>query len=130
MKTATPTGGPSAHQVHTLRHMLGINTPYASQPRPYRNYAAVVPGDRDFLELEALGLVYRESAADEWAADYDLYRCTREGIELAIASHSDIRVRKSKRVYARFLDLRDAIPDLTFRVFLTEASFRDIRNAA
>jgi hypothetical protein len=130
MKTATPTGNPSAHQLHTLRHMLGINTPYASQPRPYRNYAAVVPGDRDFLELEALGLVYRASVADEWAAGYDLYRCTQEGIDLAIASHGHIRVSKAKRVYARFLDLRDAIPDLSFRIFLTEETFQEIRKGA
>ncbi len=38
-------------QLHTMRHMLGINTPYDAEPEPYRNYAAVAPGgDRDRAE--------------------------------------------------------------------------------
>jgi hypothetical protein len=108
-------------QLHTLRHMLGINTPDDRVPRPYRNYAAVNPGDPEFLELERLGMVERYGEACAFG-EYDWYRCTDAGYQAAIASHRKIRNKKSARVYAKFLDVRDALNGLTFREFLTEAA--------
>ena len=107
----------SEHQFDLLRHMLGINTPEAAAPAPYRNYAAVNPGDREYIELERLGAVERYRAASP-RESYDYYRCTPAGQAAALASHRRIRHPKGKRVYLRFLSVRDALPDLTFREFL------------
>lgn len=119
----------SPNQLHTLRHMLGINTPDDRLPKPHRDYAAVTPGDPEFLALEALGAVecYRKAGG---AFQYDYYRCTDAGRAAAMASHRTIRRTKSQRVYSKFLDVRDAIGDLTFKEFLTQPEFMETRRSA
>ncbi len=119
----------SEHQLDLLRHMLGINTPEAAAPAPYRNYAAVNPGDREYIELERLGAVERYRAASP-RESYDYYRCTPAGHAAALASHRRIRHPKGKRVYLRFLSVRDALPDLTFREFLMGQQFASVRREA
>jgi hypothetical protein len=116
-------------QLDMLRHMLGINHPEHRVPRPYRNYAAVEPGDPRFVELEALGMVERYRAAGG-NTEYDWYRCTEAGQTAALRSHPTIRLSKSKRVYIRFLDLRDAYSYLTFKEFLTLPEFAQARREA
>lgn len=116
-------------QLSTLRHMLGINTPYDRMPRPYRDYAAVVPGDAEFLQLAAAGLVerYREAGNGQ---QYDYFRCTAAGREAAMKSHREIRAGKAQRMYRRFLEVSDAVSDLTFRQFLVEPVYADVRRQA
>lgn len=123
------TTGPSARHLDMLRHMLGINTPEQRVPTPYRNYAAVNPGDPLFVELTALGMVerYRVAGGD---FEYDYYRCTEAGRLAAMRSYRTIRLSKSKRVYARFLNISDAYGDLTFREFLTSPRFAEARRDA
>lgn len=111
-------------QLHTLRHMLGINTPGDRTPKPYRNYAAVNPGDPEFLELERLGAVEKCQKVP-WG-QYDFYRCTEKGKEAAIKSHKGIRWKRSKRRYRKFLSLQDLVPGLTFCDFLTDPEFKEI----
>ena len=113
-------------QLYTLRHMLGINTPDARAPTPYRNYAAVNPGDREFAELEAVGAVecYRRAGP---GTNYDWYQCTAAGRTAAMQSHRTIRNSHAKRMYAKFLSVSDCCPDLTFREFLTSPEFADTR---
>jgi hypothetical protein len=115
-------------QLHTLRHMLGINTPDDRIPKPYRNYAAVNPGDPDFLELEKLGVIKKCASAKPGVTEYDYYRCTDEGRLAAMRSHRDIRKPKSSRRYSMYLDISDLYPDLTFKEFLTDPYFKDLRN--
>lgn len=115
-------------QLHTLRHMLGINTPNDAAPRPYRNYAAVTIGDGAFLELEQLGAVERYEPRTP--TEYHWYRCTEAGRAAAMRSHSQIRRTKSQRTYSLFLDIRDSYPDLTFREFLTCSDFAEARARA
>lgn len=116
-------------QLDMLRHMLGINTPEHRVPTPYRNYAAVSPGDRLFVEMEALGVVelYRRASGP---TEYDYYRCTEAGRLAAMRSHRTIRLPKSKRVYIKFLGIRDAWCELTFREFLTNPEFAQTRREA
>ena len=116
-------------QLDTLRHMLGINTPFDRQPKPYRDYAAVVVGDARFAEMASLGLVecYRKSRSEN---EYDYFRCTETGRAAAMASHRSIRVSKAKRVYWRFLEVSDAIADLSFRDFLVRPEFAEVRRDA
>lgn len=116
-------------QASMLRHMLGINDPSKRRPEPYRNYAAVDPGDPDFIDMAKLGLVYhaRGPARD---FPYHYYVCTEMGGRLAIESHRRIRWSKSKRRYASFLSISDMCPDLTFRQFLTKSEFADARREA
>lgn len=116
-------------QLHTLRHMLGINTPYDARPKPHRDYAAVNPGDAKFLALAEAGAVERYRVAGP-ASPYDYYRCTASGRAAAMASHKTIRVTKSRRIYSKFLDVRDALQDLTFREFLTHEQFAQTRREA
>ena len=124
----------SSDQLDTLRHMLGINSPEHREPRPYRDYAAVNPGDLQFVELERLGAVMCYRRADQTRADglgnYDWYRCTPAGRQAAIHSHRNIRHSRSERRYIRWLELRDVIPDLTFHEFLTASRFRETRAEA
>lgn len=121
----------NADQLHMLRHMLGINTPTHRRPRPYRNHAAVIPGDPRFLALEAAGAVARcRRAGDAPGFEYDYYACTPAGREAAMRSHRDIRFPKKKHTYARYLSLRDALPDLSFREFLVDPDYSDIRKEA
>lgn len=116
----------SDKQLDTLRHMLGINTPDDPRPKPYRDYYCANPGDTKLLELERLGAVekYSEQGSYYW------YRCTPAGRAAAMASHKTIRNSKAKRVYGKFLEVRDAFNDLTFKDFLTHEDFRDCRRNA
>ena len=118
-------------QLHTLRHMLGINTPDDRKPRPYRDYAAVNPGDPEFGELERLGAVERvRRPAPDWAYGYAWYQCTEAGKAAAMASHRRIRKGKPQRVYLAYLSCRDCCPDLTFKEFLTDPEFDEERRQA
>jgi hypothetical protein len=119
----------SPDQLHTLRHMLGINTPNDRLPKPHRDYAAVCPGDPQFAELERLGAVecYRRPCP---GFEYDYFRCTPAGRAAAMASHKTIRRTKSQRIYSKFLDVSDALQDLTFREFLTLPEFAECRRSA
>ena len=113
-------------QLSTLRHMLGINDPTVKTPKPYRNYAAVSPGDEEFKELHSLGLVRFVG----YRGDYDYYSCTELGKLLAEKSHKDIRYKKSKRVYIKYLSVSDACPELSFKSFLTDPKFARYRKEA
>lgn len=115
-------------QESTLRHMLGINDPSIAHPKPSRNYAAVLPGNPEFVELEQLGLVeiYRKAASP--FPDYDLYRCTDAGRQAAFDSRKGYVYPRSKLRYCAFLRMRDAIPDLTFRDFLTNPEYAEWRH--
>lgn len=116
-------------QLYTLRHMLGINTPHERVPHPYRNYAAVVPGDPEFVELERLGAA-KQYKPLHVEATYDWYRCTDAGKLAAMESHKKIRKSKKVRRYSVFLDLCDVFPDLTFRDFLINPEFNKTRREA
>ena len=108
--------------------MLGINTPGDRVPRPYRNYAAVTPGDPVFLGLEALGAV--ERYAPRLPSEYHYYRCTEAGRLAALRSHRDIRYPKSRRRYLKYLEMRDAWQGLTFREVLVNPEFQRARTEA
>lgn len=115
-------------QLYTLRHMLGINTPYDRIPKPYRNYACVNPGDPEFVELERLGAIVRYTP--KAPTDYWWYTCTDEGKLAAMRSHKTIRKGRKQRVYRMYLHVSDAFPDLTFKEFLTLPDFEDTRRTA
>jgi hypothetical protein len=120
-------------QLRTLRHMLGIDTPDDRVPKPYRDYYCANPGDPELAELEALGAVrcYGRSRSTTGVADsYLLFTTTEAGRAAAMASHRTIRHTKARRVYRRFLDVRDALSDVTFHQFLTEPRFAETRRAA
>ena len=116
-------------QLDTLRHMLGINTPWTAKPEPTRDYYCASPGHAEIVELERLGAVrcYRRAGKH---TRYDWFCCTDAGRAAAMASHKTIRYSKAKRVYGKYLDIRDCLPDLTFKQFLTGAEFAETRRAA
>lgn len=115
-----------AGQLETLRHMLGINTPDDRVPQPYRDYYCANPGDAELLALEAAGAVERYSMH----GGYHWYRCTPAGRAAAMASHREIRSKRSRRVYSKWLDVQEALPDVTFHEFLTNPVFADTRRNA
>jgi hypothetical protein len=118
----------TSEQLSTLRHILGINTPWDRIPKPYRNHAAVVPGDSEYVELERLGMV--ENCGKPSWSEYDFYRCTDAGKLAAMQSYRDIRYSKEKRRYYAFLSVSDYCPDLTFHQFLTHPEYKEIRENA
>lgn len=113
-------------QLDTLRHMLGINTPDDRLPKPYRDYFCANPSDARLLELERIGAVECYSTRD----NYRWYQCTDAGRAAAMASHKTIRRNKASRVYSRFLDVRDAYADLTFKDFITDPQYTATRREA
>ena len=114
-------------QLYTLRHMLGINTPNDRAPKPYRNYAAVPPGDAEFAELVHQGAVEKCRDADpDNGFDYDYLRCTEAGKIAAMQSHRKIRNTKARRRYVKYLEVSDCY-ELTFKEFLTAPYFKECR---
>jgi hypothetical protein len=119
----------TAAHLDTLRHMLGINDPGKKHAIPWRDYAAVNPGDPHYAELQDLGAVFRYHTAIP-PNGYDYFSCTPAGRTAAIESHKTIRYSRSRRRYIAYLDISDSLPDLTFREFLTDPAFANIRNRA
>lgn len=116
-------------QLRILRHMLGIDNPWVAKPEPTRDYYCANPGYQEIIELERLGAVTCYRRADSHTK-YDWYCCTDEGRAAAFASHKIIRYSKAKRVYRKYLELKDCLPDLTFKLFLTDAEFSETRRSA
>ena len=116
-------------QLKTLRHMLGINTPEDREPKPHRNYAAVYPGNPEYIELEMIGAI-KWYGKQPWPGGLDYYCCTDEGKSAAIKSHRDIRYSRSKRRYIKYLHISDCFSGLTFKEFLTDPMFKDARESA
>lgn len=116
----------TAEQEHVLMHMLGIDDPSKAQPQEYRDYYCANPGDPELHELARLGLVrlYRTDASYEW------FTTTDAGKVAARAAHRRSIYPKKKRIYLRFLTASDAIPDLTFKQFLTLPEFAEARRNA
>ena len=110
----------------TLRHMLGINISDRRDPPEYRDYACANPGDTTMHALKDMGMVrlYRISNSYEW------WTTTDAGKAAARASQRAMLKPKGARVYARFLEVSDALPDLTFRQFLMSPEFAETRRAA
>ncbi len=112
-------------QLQALRHMLGIDKPEEKEPTSYRNYYCACLGDPLMNGLRHLGFVrlYRVTEKYEW------FLATETGIAAAFASHKRICWPKSKRMYSKFLDLKDCWPDLTFKQFLTDPELAETRKA-
>lgn len=122
----------SPDQLSTLRHMLGINTPYDSKPRPTRNYIIVSSNSlksKDFIELAQLEAIrsYKPHLG-LGSPMYTYYCCTAKGEAAARISHKTIRKTKSQRRYYTYLGLIDIYPDLTFKEYLTSQEFRWTRD--
>ena len=115
-------------QLQLLRHMLGIDDPSKAHPKSHRDYAAVNPGDPDFIAMEEAGAVRRYEPRLE--SEYHWYTTTDEGKRLAHESHKATRWPKSKRVYSAFLNISDVLPDLTFMEFLRDPQFKELRASA
>lgn len=114
--------------LRVLRHMLGIDDA-RKLPKPYRDHYCANAGDKKLLRLEALGMVRLVRRPDPMTP-YVTYSTTEAGRAAAMVSATKRLVSKKKRVYLRFLDVRDARPDLSFREFLTSPDFADVRRDA
>ena len=112
-------------QLSVLRHMLGIDVNDTRDPPEYRDYYCANPGNALLHGMADLGLVelYRTDGGYEW------FCTTDTGKAAARASQRAMLLPKSKRIYRRWLSVSDALPDLTFRDFLTRREFVDIRKA-
>lgn len=113
-------------QLRILRHMLGINVSDTPRPAEYRDYYCANPGKPALHELARMGMVVPYSTRD----GYEWFKTTDSGKDKARASQRAMLLPKSKRVYLRWLSIRDVVPDLTFRDFITQREFEDVRKAA
>lgn len=116
----------SADQLQILRHMLGIDVDDVRHPVEHRDYYCATIGDDALRHLQQLGAVRLIRRCDR----YEWYSTTDAGKAAARASQAAMLRPKGARVYARYLDASDAIPDLTFRDFLTDPLFAATRQAA
>jgi len=116
----------SNEQLRILRHMLGIDVCDTPRPNEYRDYYCANPGDERLLDLQRLGMVekYRVAAGYEW------FTTTDAGKAAARASQQAMLLPKRRRIYLRWLSVKDACPDLTFRDYLVRPEFADDRKAA
>lgn len=123
MSTTVVTEG----QLHILRHMLGLNDQQDRRnPEPYRDYYCANAHDVALEKLAHLGMVTRCSDG----GGYWTYCTTERGRYLAMKSARLRRWPKSKRVYAKFLEISECFPDLTFGEFLKADQFADCRRNA
>ena len=106
--------------------MLGIDDPYLPKPESWRDYYCANPGDKQMAALVELGAVELYSTRDR----YEWFRTTAAGRAAAFASFKTIRKSKSARVYAKFLNICDCYPDLTFKKFITDQQFAEYRRSA
>ena len=117
----------SVKNEHTkiLRHMLGIDIVGVKNPKEYRDYYCANPGNAILHEMESLYLVkmYSERDGYQWFTTTDL------GKAIAKESQRKIMLPKKKRMYLRFLNVADCCPDLTFREFLMDDDYADIRKS-
>lgn len=113
-------------QLKTLRHMLGVNDPYARYPVPTRNHYAATPGDPELYELQRMGAVERTHAQ----AGCEFFKTTDAGRSAACASFRTIQKSRGARVYRAFLKACDFDADLTFHRFLTHGDYSRMRNSA
>lgn len=113
-------------QLQILRHMLGIDVDDVPNPPECRDYFCADVGDPEMMALCDAGMVrmYRRAGGYEW------WTTTDSGKDAARASQRAMLKPKPARVYARFLDVADALPDLTFREFLTNVRFAECRRSA
>lgn len=128
MSTTASTSDLTEEDLHVLRHMLGINDP-RKPPKPYRDHYCAWPADEKLKRLEALGLV-RIARDPDLTIPYVTYSTTEAGRAAAMASATKRLLSKKRRIYSRFLDIRDACPDLTFREFLTSDDYAEVRRDA
>lgn len=112
-------------QLRILRHMLGIDTRDERNPQSYRDYYCAAKGDKQLKELAELGAVrlYRTDEHYEW------YTTTEAGADAARASQRAMLHPRSKRMYSKFLDVRDCCEGLTFKEFLTGQQFKETRDS-
>lgn len=114
------------YQLQTLRHMLGIDDPCTRAPKPYRDNYCANPRNEHLHELARIGAVRLYAQRD----GYEWYCTTEAGRAAAMESHKRIQWPKPKRVYSKWLDVRDALPDVTFQRFLTAPQFAETRRDA
>lgn len=101
----------TADQIHILQHSLGLDR---DRRVPWRNYYCDADGAPALEALVVLGLMKHGRTLNEGDRYYIV---TDAGIAAALSTLPKPRSRASRR-FSRFLNLRDAIPDLTFREFL------------
>ncbi len=115
----------TAYQLSILRHALGLNDPYAPRAYVYRNHYCGDDHDPDLTTLEMLGLMRKETLLPGIVGT--IYRCTDEGRKLAIANFKHMQHPRSRRRYKVYLDTKDALGELSFKEFLTQERFADVR---
>lgn len=130
----------TAEELDTLRHMLGINTPWVKRPEPTRDYFATGAGDLKMVWLELLGAV--RLYATDWPLNPSLhwYCTTALGRAVAMASfkpyaaqhewYGGRRRMQGARRYSKFLDYKECDSRLTFKKFLTQPEYAEARKAA
>jgi hypothetical protein len=118
----------SGDDLHVLRHMLGIDDERVIRD-PYRNHYCANEGDERLHSLAARGLVTLVRGPTPMMP-YETFAATDEGRRIALESQKQRALPKRKRVYSRFLDVRDCCPDLTFREFLTSPDYAECRRSA
>lgn len=114
-------------EARLLHHTLGVSDAYNPERAPYRNHFVAGPGHPDLKDLEnlvAMGhmVCYKHPLTN---GDELVFSATDTGKAVAIRTRP--RAPKNKLRYHRFLSLKDAIPDLTFKKFLTDPQFRRYR---
>ena len=122
--TATP------EQIATLRHMLGLTDDTQRKLVSYRNHYATEKGDEHIAAMVEAGLVESVDFGAELAGGLEIYITTAKGRSIADANVRKTRRSKGARLYARFLDISDVRPRLTFREFLTSPEYAQTRREA
>jgi hypothetical protein len=108
-------------EIHILQHSLGLT--YSEHI--YRNYYAASPDEASrFDGLIEKGLMVR-SNRNAPGTDLVYYFVTDAGKQVALDNMPVIP--KAKKRYQRFLNAKDAYPDLTFQEFLTHPFWKDAR---
>lgn len=116
--------GITPEQIHILQHSLGLSKRH---DKPYRNYYAAGTASDCIQDLEALVDKGLMTSAGKSPVNSEMvyYYVTDRGRKVAFEHlPKDMRTRGQKR-YERFLNAKDAFPDLSFKQFLTDPYFKE-----
>jgi len=113
--------------LHILRHSLGLNS--KGYGYPYRNIFCAGPGHRDYPTLKDLvqsgHMVLGSTQSNAFSSGSEFYHVTEKG--LTVAQVQEPPLPRSKRRWRRFSAIKEVLPGLTFKEFLTLPKFAEYR---
>lgn len=123
---STPESPLDDKSLHILRHSLGLNA--KGHGNMYRNHYVAGPGHHSYSHLLALvqsGHMKKGHACKFLPAGDEVFSVTEKGNAVAFVPEPPLP--PAKRRWQAYQELKEVLPDLPFRQFLTHPNFARYR---